>query len=97
MSTRMFDNPKIVSRDEWLEARKKLLAREKQLTLEGYAPADRWQMAKPLRRIGQLGAPDLDVRTRMTSAAAATASMKAAGPIPLTSPTRRCDTTAPTK
>ena len=34
MSTRTVDNPKIVSRDEWLAARKKLLAREKQLTHE---------------------------------------------------------------
>jgi predicted dithiol-disulfide oxidoreductase (DUF899 family) len=34
MSTRTVDNPKIVSRDEWLTARKKLLAREKQLTHE---------------------------------------------------------------
>jgi len=34
MSTRTVDNPKIVSREEWLEARKKLLAREKQLTRE---------------------------------------------------------------
>src|ERR1700745_2167946 len=32
MSTRTVDNPKIVSRDEWLVARKKLLAKEKQLT-----------------------------------------------------------------
>src|SRR5499425_2207943 len=32
MSTRTVDNPKIVSRDEWLAARKKLLAREKELT-----------------------------------------------------------------
>src|SRR5215470_3883389 len=34
MSTRTVDNPKIVSRDEWLAARKKLLAREKHLTHE---------------------------------------------------------------
>jgi predicted dithiol-disulfide oxidoreductase (DUF899 family) len=34
MSTRTIDKPKIVSREEWLVARKKLLAREKQLTRE---------------------------------------------------------------
>jgi predicted dithiol-disulfide oxidoreductase (DUF899 family) len=34
MSTNMIENPKIVSRDEWLVARKKLLAKEKQLTRE---------------------------------------------------------------
>jgi predicted dithiol-disulfide oxidoreductase (DUF899 family) len=34
MSTSMTENPKIVSRDEWLAARKKLLAKEKQLTRE---------------------------------------------------------------
>jgi predicted dithiol-disulfide oxidoreductase (DUF899 family) len=34
MSTNTIENPKIVSRDEWLAARKKLLAREKQLTHE---------------------------------------------------------------
>jgi predicted dithiol-disulfide oxidoreductase (DUF899 family) len=34
MSTSTIENPKIVSRDEWLEARKKLLAREKRLTRE---------------------------------------------------------------
>ena len=34
MSTRTVDNPKIVSREEWLGARKKLLAREKRLTHE---------------------------------------------------------------
>jgi len=34
MSTRTVDNPKVVSRDVWLAARKKLLAREKQLTRE---------------------------------------------------------------
>ena len=34
MSTSMIENPKIVSRDEWLAARKKLLAKEKQLTRE---------------------------------------------------------------
>src|SRR2546428_7370356 len=32
MSTRTVDNPKVVSRKEWLVARKKLLAKEKQLT-----------------------------------------------------------------
>jgi predicted dithiol-disulfide oxidoreductase (DUF899 family) len=39
MSARNVDNPKIVSREEWLEARKKLLAREKQLTRERDAVA----------------------------------------------------------
>lgn len=34
MSARTVDNPKIVSREEWLVARKKLLAREKRLTHE---------------------------------------------------------------
>src|ERR1700731_1835169 len=34
MSTNTIGNPKIVSREEWLEARKKLLAKEKQLTRE---------------------------------------------------------------
>src|SRR5258705_13590127 len=34
MSTNTIENPKIVSRDEWLAARKKLLAKEKQLTRE---------------------------------------------------------------
>ena len=34
MTTRTFDNPKVVSREEWLAARKELLAREKQLTHE---------------------------------------------------------------
>jgi predicted dithiol-disulfide oxidoreductase (DUF899 family) len=34
MSTRTVDNPKVVSRDEWLAAGKKLLAKEKQLTRE---------------------------------------------------------------
>ncbi len=34
MSTSMIESPKIVSRDEWLAARKKLLAKEKQLTRE---------------------------------------------------------------
>src|SRR6266581_3738245 len=32
MSTRTVDNPKVVSREEWLVVRKKLLAKEKQLT-----------------------------------------------------------------
>src|SRR5205807_4753785 len=31
MSTRTVENPKVVSREEWLVARKKLLAKEKQL------------------------------------------------------------------
>jgi predicted dithiol-disulfide oxidoreductase (DUF899 family) len=39
MSTRTVDNPKIVSRDEWLAARKKLLTKEKQLTREHDAVA----------------------------------------------------------
>jgi predicted dithiol-disulfide oxidoreductase (DUF899 family) len=39
MSTSMTENPKIVSRDEWLAARKKLLAKEKQLTRERDAVA----------------------------------------------------------
>jgi predicted dithiol-disulfide oxidoreductase (DUF899 family) len=34
MSTNTIDNPKIVSREEWLAARRKLLAKEKQLTHE---------------------------------------------------------------
>src|SRR5271154_4057964 len=34
MSTNTIENPKIVSREEWLVARKKLLAKEKQLTHE---------------------------------------------------------------
>ena len=34
MSTNTIDNPKIVSREEWFAARKKLLAKEKQLTGE---------------------------------------------------------------
>jgi predicted dithiol-disulfide oxidoreductase (DUF899 family) len=34
MPTRTVDNPKIVSREEWLAARKQLLAKEKQLTRE---------------------------------------------------------------
>jgi len=32
MHTRTGDNPKVVSREEWLVARKKLLAQEKELT-----------------------------------------------------------------
>jgi predicted dithiol-disulfide oxidoreductase (DUF899 family) len=32
MSANTIDNPKIVSREEWFRARKKLLAKEKQLT-----------------------------------------------------------------
>lgn len=32
MSARTVDNPRVVSRDEWLAARKKLLAKEKELT-----------------------------------------------------------------
>ena len=39
MSTSTVQNPKIVSREEWLAARKKLLAREKQLTRERDAVA----------------------------------------------------------
>ncbi|HYL76337.1 MAG TPA: thioredoxin family protein [Bryobacteraceae bacterium] len=39
MPTSTINNPKIVSRDEWLAARKKLLAREKQLTHERDAVA----------------------------------------------------------
>jgi predicted dithiol-disulfide oxidoreductase (DUF899 family) len=39
MSTSMIEKPKIVSRDEWLAARKKLLAKEKQLTCERHALA----------------------------------------------------------
>jgi len=34
MSSNTLDNPKVVSREEWLTARKKLLAKEKQLTRE---------------------------------------------------------------
>src|SRR3981081_4040233 len=34
MSTNTIENPKIVSRDEWLAARKKLLAKERHLTHE---------------------------------------------------------------
>lgn len=39
MSTRTVDNPKVVSREEWLVARRKLLALEKQLTRERDAVA----------------------------------------------------------
>ncbi|HKR85612.1 MAG TPA: thioredoxin family protein [Terriglobales bacterium] len=39
MSTRTVENPKVVSRDEWLAARKKLLAKEKQLTRQRDAVA----------------------------------------------------------
>src|ERR1700722_16852476 len=39
MSTNTIDNPKIVSREEWLAARKKLMAKEKQLTREREALA----------------------------------------------------------
>jgi predicted dithiol-disulfide oxidoreductase (DUF899 family) len=39
MATRTVDNPKVVSREEWLVARKQLLAREKQLTRERDAVA----------------------------------------------------------
>lgn len=39
MSTGTVDNPKTVSREEWLVARKKLLTREKQLTRERDAVA----------------------------------------------------------
>jgi predicted dithiol-disulfide oxidoreductase (DUF899 family) len=39
MSTNTIKNPEIVSRDEWLAARKKLLAKEKQLTRERDAVA----------------------------------------------------------
>lgn len=39
MPTNTVENPKIVSREEWLVARKKLLAREKQLTRERDAVA----------------------------------------------------------
>ncbi len=35
--TNQVENPKIVSRDEWLEVRKQLLAKEKQLTRQGDA------------------------------------------------------------
>ena len=34
MSTNMIINPKIVSREEWLAARKELLAKEKRVTRE---------------------------------------------------------------
>jgi predicted dithiol-disulfide oxidoreductase (DUF899 family) len=39
MPTRTVDNPKVVSRDEWLAARKKLLAKEKELTRQHDAVA----------------------------------------------------------
>lgn len=39
MSTHTIENPRIVSRDEWLAARKKLLAKEKQLTRQRDAVA----------------------------------------------------------
>src|SRR4029077_11323812 len=39
MSARTIENPKVVSREEWLAARKQLLAREKQLTRERDAVA----------------------------------------------------------
>src|SRR2546425_12112589 len=39
MSTRTVDNPKVVSREEWLVARKKLLAKEKQHTRQRDAMA----------------------------------------------------------
>src|SRR5207237_10003612 len=45
MSTRTVDNPKVVSREEWLVARKKLLAKEKQLTRQRDAiAAERHQL-----------------------------------------------------
>ena len=37
--TKTIENPKVVSREEWLAARRKLLAREKQLTRERDAVA----------------------------------------------------------
>src|SRR5438477_2500141 len=39
MSTRTIENPKVVSREEWLAARKQLLAKEKKLTRERDAVA----------------------------------------------------------
>jgi predicted dithiol-disulfide oxidoreductase (DUF899 family) len=37
------ENPKVVSRDEWLAARKKLLAKERQLTHQRMGcAANRW-------------------------------------------------------
>ena len=39
MSANTIDNPKIVAREEWLAARKKLLAKEKQLTRDRDAVA----------------------------------------------------------
>ena len=45
MSTRTVDNPKVVSRDEWLAARKMLLGKEKRLTRErGTIAAERLQL-----------------------------------------------------
>src|SRR5882757_5994209 len=45
MSTRTVDNPQVVSRNEWLAARKKLLAKERQLTHERDAiAAERGQL-----------------------------------------------------
>ena len=41
MPTRTVDNPRIVSRKEWLAARRQLLAKEKQLTRERDAIATR--------------------------------------------------------
>jgi predicted dithiol-disulfide oxidoreductase (DUF899 family) len=52
MSTRTVDNPKIVSRDEWLAARKKLLAKEKELTRQRDAiAAERRQL--PWVKVGK--------------------------------------------
>src|ERR1700746_165728 len=46
MSTNTIENPKVVSREEWLAARKKLLAKEKQLTRERDAlAAERRQLS----------------------------------------------------
>src|SRR2546423_13303288 len=47
MSTRTVENPKVVSREEWLVARKKLLAKEKQLTRQRDAiAAERRQLPR---------------------------------------------------
>src|SRR5256884_9761180 len=47
MSTRAVENPKLVSREEWLVARKKLLAKEKQLTRQRDAiAAERRQLPR---------------------------------------------------